>query len=204
MYCSKCGFNNNDSAVFCAACGAALRNAVSTDANNQNGYQQPIYQQPKVQQPNYQPPNTQFPMKWWKFLVYFLLFIVAVVQVIGGIRRMTGSDYGELAYAVYYAYDGLKMVDIIYGLYFFGVAAWAIFTRQNLYRFKKNGPKMLLILYVIIAMGTILYLILYSSITGFSIGELWGLSDIAIVINAIVMISVNKVYFDKRASMFVN
>lgn len=100
MFCPKCGANNNDSAVFCAACGAALRNAVSTDANNQNGYQQPNYQQPNYQQPNYQQPNAQLPMKWWKFLVSFGLFATAAVYVLLCIGYLCGIQYAGMRHTI--------------------------------------------------------------------------------------------------------
>ena len=193
--CTNCNKEYDDSTAFCPGCGGVLTPIASPGMNNQNSYQQP----------NYQQADAQLPMKWWKFLVYFALFASAVVSILNGIAYMTGSQYGGYGSLVYEFYgSSLKVLDVIYGLICICIAIWAILTRQSLYGFKQNGPKMLLILYVLNPVVTILYIVLATVVTGISTGDLVNASASVSVVVPIIMVIVNKIYFDKRASMFVN
>ena len=222
MFCPNCGTNVGNAERFCPNCGAAL-NQNTASANPQPNYQQPNYQQPNYQQPNYQQPNYQqpnyqpvyqqpvqqypYPMNWYKFVIYFALFAGAVLNAINGILHLTGSVWemqdvsADMVYAVF---GGMQAVDIIYGIGAIALAAFDIVTRMHLAKFRKTGPKFLSVCYGVAVGLTLLYIILTSAVTGISIGDLVGATEIMQLVVSIVMLVVNIVYFNKRASLFVN
>ena len=222
MFCPNCGTNVGNAERFCPNCGAAL-NQNTASANPQPNYQQPNYQQPNYQQPNYQQPSYQqpnyqpvyqqpvqqypYPMNWYKFVIYFALFAGAVINAISGILHLTGSVWemqdvsADMVYAVF---GGMQAVDIIYGIGAIALAAFNIVTRMHLAKFRKTGPKFLSVCYGVAVGLALLYIILTSAVTGISIGDLVGATEILQLVVSIVMLVINVVYFNKRASLFVN
>lgn len=212
MFCPNCGTNVGNAERFCPNCGAAL-NQNTASANPQPNYQQPSYQQPNYQQPNYQPVYQQpvqqypYPMNWYKFVIYFALFAGAVLNAINGILHLTGSVWemqNVSADMVYAVFGGMQAVDIIYGIGAIALAAFNIVTRMHLAKFRKTGPKFLSVCYGVAVGLALLYIILTSAVTGISIGDLVGATEIMQLVVSIVMLVVNVVYFNKRASLFVN
>lgn len=185
MICSRCGTNNPDGSAFCARCGAPLTQGIPT-----------MQYQPAV----------QTPMKWYKFLIYFSLFAGAVLNAISGIIALTGAQYDGMAELVYAVFGGLKVVDILMGLACLAVAAFGIYVRFRLAQFRADGPKKLMMLYIVSCLLNILYLIAVVVVLP---GEMSGdiiLEElpraIGTIVGSAVMVFVNKVYFDKRAHMF--
>lgn len=172
-YCTKCGTFLNDQAI-CPNCG---------EVNETN-------------------PMEQFPMKWYKFLIYFALFAGAVINFINGVNYATGGIYmqeGLTADQVYGFFgDELRIMDIVYGLAQIALAGFGIYTRFRLAEFKKNGP---MCVYITYGAGTgvaLLYALCVSSVIGENALNIMGL-----LINLIVLVC-NIVYFTKRKALFVN
>ncbi len=147
------------------------------------------------------------PMKWHKFLINFSLWAGAVMNVGSAIMTLTGAHYGvssdEVA-MIYRFYDGLKIVDVLMGLACLAVAALLIVTRFSLAGFKANGPKLLMISYAAGAAVSLLYLLIAAAVTKLPFTDLVDSSSISSIITSVAMIFVNKAYYDKRASLFVN
>lgn len=152
-----------------------------------------------------QPSNVyEMPMKWHKFLIYFSLWAGAVMNVITGITMLTGSVYasqGADPEMIYRYYEGLKTVDVIMGLASIVLAVLLIVTRFALAGYKENGPKLLMISYAANIAVALVYPIMAAAVTDLSFGELF---DVTTLISSIVMLVVNKIYYDKRAHLFVN
>ena len=206
MFCPNCGTNVGNAERFCPNCGAALNQ--NTASANPQPNPQPNYQQPNYQ-PVYQQPIQQYPypMNWYKFVIYFALFAGAVLNAISGILHLTGSVWemqNVSADMVYAVFGGMQAVDIIYGIGAIALAAFNIVTRMHLAKFRKTGPKFLSVCYGVAVGLTLLYIILTSAVTGISIGDLVGATEILQLVVSIVMLVVNVVYFNKRASLFVN
>ena len=78
-------------------------------------------------------------MKWHKFLIYFALWLGAVMNVISGFSLLTGSVYeaqGVSATQVYRAYEGLKGVDMLMGAATIALAVLLIVARFALAGYK--------------------------------------------------------------------
>lgn len=207
MFCSKCGNNVPDNVQFCTNCGNQM------NANNQA----PTQQAAPVQQPYYSQPVAPYvperPMKWFKFLIYFSLFAGALVNLVMGFRLLSGGNYGSsyIADLVYGYFSGLKAIDIIVGILFIVVAGFMVFVRFQLAGFKANGPKLFLLLYAVNAAVSVIYsvgviVVCKSSSMSYLTDEVVSTviaSCVTQVIVSVVMIIVNKIYFDKRKDLFV-
>lgn len=140
------------------------------------------------------------PMKWHKFLIYFSLWASAVSNGFTAIGFWSGSFYTDPE-TVYHTFAGLKTVDLLMSFACLAFAVLLIVTRYALAGFKVNAPKLLLIVYAVYAAVLLLYPLIVVGVTGLSFTDLW---EPASLISSAVMLVVNKVYYDKRASLFVN
>ena len=148
-----------------------------------------------------------YPMAWFKFLIYFMLFANAAINIFTAVTYLTGSVYlGEDmtmsdVEALYMFYPTAKMIDVIYGVLLIALAAYAIFTRFQLSGFKRRGPFLFILMYVLNLVIGLLYGI--SIMFTFETGMLGFISLVPPIITSVVMIFVNVVYFRKREELFV-
>ena len=193
-FCSKCGSQINDETQrFCLKCGTALQ---TTEGNNV-GYGYSI------------PAKPEYPMKWFKFLIYFALFFGAFLEFCFAISYFTGSIYfsqtngqvsAEMVYGMYGA--PLKILDVLYGVVTLGAAVFSIVTRFRLAKFKANGPKCLYILYIVGGLAGLVYNIGVSMITGVS--GIFNSSFISSIVATAIVVWANYKYFSKRDELFNN
>ncbi len=193
-FCPRCGTAiQNQGQPFCPNCGQPLQN------------QPPQGQTPPFQQ-NFGMQAQALPMKWFKFLIYFALFASAALSLFQGIGYVTGEIYNwfdkgssDLVYGI--LGDGLKTLDVIFGIILIGIAVLAIYTRFRLANFKKNGPFLVCLLYLVNAGVSLLYNIaLAATVDGL---KLETSSLITSVFVSFAMAYVNYSYFKKREAMFV-
>lgn len=218
-YCIQCGAQLADNQAFCTYCGAA-QNVQQPQQPQQPQYtqapqytQQPQYpQQPQyTQYPQYgQPINTQpeLPMKWFKFVIYFQLFLNCFSNVVSALSAFTGSQYGTEAQAVYNVIPSLKIVDVIYAIALIGLAVFAIVARSHLKNFRVNGPKFYHILLVAQVLVSVVYLVAVNSVVSNSIiGNSYSPDYTSVITSFIstgIMLLCNIKYFNKRKHLFVN
>lgn len=182
-FCAVCGKEIVDeTAVYCPGCGAFVANST------------------------YQPAAPTYPMKWYKFLINFLLYFSAVLNIGAGVLYITGGIYsyqsGNVsAELVYLFFDGLKTVDVIYGVFSIGIGVLGIYTRFMLAKYKSNGPTLLYALYIAGAVGTVIYNITAGAIIGVEISFTDIISSVA---GSVIMVVANHKYFTNRASLFTN
>lgn len=160
---------------------------------------------PFVPQQEYVP---QPPMKWFKFIIWFQLFANAVLNLIGGINTISGSQYGAYAELVYEVFDGLKTLDTFYGVALIAIAAFAIYTRFRLSGFRADGPQMYYILQVACIVLPLVYLVAASGIinsAGYGKEVSMDLaSNVTRIAVSVVMLICNVSYFKKRIYLFKN
>ena len=198
-YCMKCGNPTDDEMQkFCMKCGTALEDETEVIYNNSRESLDIL--------------ETKYSMKWFKFLIYFSLFAGAAINISNGINRITGFIYsmhssGELSAETVYAFWGmpLRILDISFGLLYFGLAAFSIVTRFRLSGYKKNGPKFLYILYGANLISSLAYCVGLTFIIGDTsiFIEIFG-SDIGALVITCVVFYVNYKYFSKRKELFIN
>jgi len=146
----------------------------------------------------------QYPMKWHKFLIYFSLWVSALVTLSAAGQFFSGSHYNGLADAVYAKYgSSLKTLDLLMGMASIFLAVWAIYTRFQLAGYKSGAPAKLMLLYALSLIVSVLYMIFACSISGLSFSALLEDSAGTLIGNGLMMF-INKVYYDKRSVLFVN
>ena len=181
--------------------------------NYEYGAQHQYNAQPQYgTQPQYNMQNPLMPqpsMKWFKFLIYFSLFFGAVINLAFGVNYITGNIYfvqsnGDVTAEMVYDFFGseVQTLDIIYGVLCIAMAAFGIYTRFMLAKYKAIGPKCLYISYAAGAAISLFYAIALVAVTGES--EVLSSSVFASLAVSIGFLFANKSYFDKRKHMFVN
>ena len=189
MTCPNCGKLIPDNSSVCPEC---LRPIQNTSAPS------PAPADPVLSEPA---PS----MKWYKFLIFFALWAGAILNVLSGISQLTGMTYaavGVTARDVYAYYgEGLHVLDIVMGVAMIGLAVFSIIVRFQLAGYKKQSPKMLLVLYGVSLVVSILYSIIAGAITHVNMVDSSTISSLVV---SAVMIVVNYVYFKKRAHLFCN
>lgn len=144
----------------------------------------------------------EYSLKWYKFLVYFLLFASAFLNAVSAIASFTGITYeiyGVSADLVYGAFPGMKLVDVLFGVATIGMAIMALITRHALEWNKRKGPRLLCALYVLPGVLNVLYTVAVSAITKVNMYDGYM---ILVLVGGIVMAIINYIYFKKRKDMF--
>ena len=212
-FCPNCGTMCQDTATFCPNCGNSLVGNTTEQAGAAGNYsgeyptQQPVQQQQPMPQGYPVQQQPALPMKWYKFLIYFALFAGGILNFIQGINYITGDVYAAqsnlqvTAETVYSFYgNGLKVVDILFGVLLMLLGVFQIFTRFQLARYKKKAPLYINIVYGAMAGIEFLYFILTKCV-----GVDATLSTvIAGGIAYSIVFLCNYVYFKKRKHLFVN
>ncbi len=153
----------------------------------------------------------QLPMKWFKFLIYFLMFANALLFLSQAASFFTGSQYGDSAASVYHFFSGLKAVDMVMGVLYLGAAAYSIYTRFMLSGYKRIGPKCMYAYYAVNVGLQVLYTalacIVFAGVNANLATEL--LTEnlptlLGSVVGCVLGIALNRTYFNKRAHLFVN
>lgn len=228
MKCPKCGEPMPVGVKYCTECGARMPEqtdrepnvrfdppterpaepmsaAPAPEAGETAGrplYHAPVGAEPVTLVQTDVPTDRPLPrMKWFKFLINFALWASAVLNVWNGIQLVTGLVYAGDAELVYAYLPTLRVYDIAYGVLLLACAAFAVFTRFQLARFRKIGPACLYTLYIVQELVGIAY----AAVTSFLIGQSTVEGD-ALVSTATVavMVLINVVYFRKRRHLFVN
>lgn len=227
MFCKYCGHQIADGSLFCPGCGNQLNSAQETPPQaGASSYQQTPPSQPGSY-PNYTPttpppaggyrpnggyqnPNSfstfnGYPMKWYKFLIYFALFASCVGGVISGILFMAGKAYGEESELFYLFFSQMRTIDLLSGVVMVVMGVLAIFVRQKLVQFRKDAPSYFLIFLSINTAHSAVRLILTAALAGdvFFSSSLAASYVLGLALS-VLMIALNNTYFKKRASLFVN
>lgn len=204
-FCSTCGADiKNTNSQYCSHCGAKIEAVPSAQSNV------PVYEQSvQSQYTNIVTPIVQHPMNWFKFLIYFALFFGAFINFVFGFNYITGGIYfaqsnGQVTAAMVYAMygDGLKVLDVIQGIFMIGIAAFGVYTRFRLAKYKANAPLCLYILYGVGIGVSLFYNVILLAVTG--INQLVSVSSIVSIVSTVVFILLNYTYFTKRKDLFVN
>ncbi len=206
MFCPNCGTQINDDATFCGNCGAPVNAQAPQQPQAPQDTQAP--QQPV---PGFVPQAPVLTMKWYKFLIYFLLFAIGILNVVSGILTLTGAQYtadnGEnVSKLVYALFPDLKTIDVVYGVFCIALGLFQIFTRFQLSSYKAKGPICIMAMYAINAVMSAIYNFVAIGIVPNDLGshsEMIG-EAVGAIVGGVVMLFLNKIYFDKRKHLFVN
>ena len=206
MFCSKCGAPLPEGSNFCTRCGAATQtNGSNTAGTSQSdAYTPPVYTRP-TENPYaaYRPEVPQqptFPMKWFKFTIYFQLFANALLNFVNACSSLMGLSYGTYADDVYLTYPGLHTLDVIMGILYLVLAIYALVTRFQLAGYKKTGPTLL---YIFLAANLVLLLFYLVAASVITATNLVSPSIISNIVTMVVLLVCDYIYFTKRKELFI-
>lgn len=199
MFCKNCGAAIEEGQTSCPVCGTAVPSESERSVSAQYAY----------------PPATALPMKWYKFLINFMLFFSAALNAISGVQLIIGDQYRDgnvdMSGLVYSQFGALKTVDVVAGIVLIAFALFTLYTRSRLAGYCKNGPKMLLLMYILGFAYTVLYVAaVYITLASYGVSLNivdFLLTDGATVLTTAVedgvMIVINLEYFRNRKHLFV-
>ena len=175
MFCKNCGTKLPENAAFCTVCGAPVEDAAPLPAD-----------------PATMPPNSH-PMKWHKFLIYFQLFVAAILNALNGVQYFAGLFSDPDGFGPWSA------VYIFYGVAYVVTAVLAIYVRFRLAGFRQNGPKVYMIF-----LGVNVALQVLNLINAFGT-DIYSLSSaVSSLLTIAIMMILTNIYYKKRAELFVN
>ena len=178
-FCNHCGKPVPDNAAFCPGCGSRLTPAAPNGAYNSNAQQQPRVQVPQVQTP----PTQQYNALGLLFGFWY--------EAVSGIN----------AQWFYLFFPAMHIVDILFGLLYLAMAVGAVYTRQQMAHFKKNGPD----LYYLFLIAGMVLSFLYAVLQGIICSTGSGISSaIGSLVGSGIVLVLCRIYFEKRRSMFCN
>lgn len=184
MFCPNCGTENSALSAVCKHCGKPLSD---TEVSTVSG------------------PDYSKKLGWHKFLINFAFFAGALLDISNGIQYLTGSIYGDEAAFIYMAYETLQGLDIAYGLFSIGIAAYLIYVRFQISGFKIGAIKKLAIVYTLNFVVTPLYMGFADLATGLSLLNESNIgSIIGSLLGTLIFAVINIVYYNKRKCLFVN
>lgn len=196
MFCKNCGAAIEEGQTSCPVCGTAVPSESERSVSAQYAY----------------PPATALPMKWYKFLINFALFFSVVLNANRGVQLINGDQYRDgnvdMSGLVYSQFGALKTVDVVAGIVMIAFALFTLYVRSRLAGYCKNGPKMLLLLYILGFAYTVLYTAaVYITLASYGVSLnivdflLTGGVSVAVVDG--VMFVINLEYFRNRKHLFV-
>ena len=136
------------------------------------------------------------PMKWHKFLIYFLLLLGALIFLIRG--------FGDLSDC----FDGAEgtpafAVRLFAGVCLLAIAALQLAARAALARFSRRGPKMAVAVYVSMAVLDGFILAAQQMRAVELDAAIVGVVKMGCVVSALLAMC-NHIYYRRRAELFVN
>ncbi len=200
--------------MICKNCGSPVDDWMKVCPNCQANMEETGEEKTEIKFDETDLPKKTYPMKWYKFLIYFMLFANAVLNILYSISYFFGFSYDEYVDIIYEVYPMMEITNIVYGVLSLGLAALSIFTRQALAHMKTAGPRLLYSIYITVIAANIIYYILGNIIiteTTITHGDLiltLSKGDITALVSSViggaVMIILNYIYFRKRAELFKN
>lgn len=197
-YCTNCG-KQIGQVRFCPHCGAkqqtespmSSQGTSSQSAPSQSAYSyqtqtpvsdpyRPAAQKAEPQRVAPQASAAQFPLKWHKWMIYFVLWAHVLINVVNG--------------ATYCSYIGIADLAILFAAVYFALAVFAGYTRFQLAKFRKGAPKKLLI-YLLCSLALSVFEVWMAGAMAESAGS------IGIVLAQVLW---NWRYYASREELFVN
>ena len=146
-------------------------------------------------------------MRWYHLMIFAILFMMFAMYCGKGIVMILGMyNHSELRTTLtnqqlYANFPILRIVDVITGFIYVGVAGFTLITRKELAQFKKGGPMSLVILLV----GMMCFPNARQIMLGFATHQIKAVRGIAFApafIQNLILLIMNHFYFQKRRFLF--
>jgi len=142
-------------------------------------------------------------MGWYKLNIWFLLFVQMGLDAFSGIEVLHGHEYTIIGSTMQLAHaqhgEWMHGMDYFVGGILLIMAVFSLITRFRLAGMHKDGIECLHILHYIDLGAGFLYHLILSIVLG---GFCWSWLAIIEQAATLVMIFINKSYFEKREHLF--
>lgn len=210
MYCRKCGKHINDNSILCEYCGEQFEefkeSIVKEDAQAVQilsaEISDTVYNDSMMPSENVD--YKKIPMKWFNFLVKFLLPVLLILGIIADIINLSKSF--EI-YSDIFSLFSVKLYFILSLSYIIPSRIIHLLAYINLKDYKKSGYKLFLALIVLYGIGKLLAYIfvmpLVIELVLFDVirQELVTRTFSTLIVTPIIFI-LNYIYFKKRKHLF--
>ena len=146
------------------------------------------------------------PLKWHKFLIYVALWLTALSCIIGGARIIL-LGLTEHADNPFLQHPAIKTLNVVYGVIFIAYAVYNIYVRYQLARFRKDAPKKLLLTYVLYPVLEEAYGPIALLVIGAPASVIFNARTVGRIIGAVIGTAIlyipTKIYYNKRAALFI-
>lgn len=191
--CRICGTANEDTNMFCTECGALFE-------ENPSAFEE------EAGSVGYIPPSLErhYPMKWHQFLM-IVWFAGGILGIIRGLTILTGkiySLYGTDSEIVYRFYPKLEQINSIYGFVCIALSIFQIIMCNRLNKFRKNGPRLMVIYFILSIISSFVYQIASNAAAGTTSSNF--VSNLLLTAALIPYLIINIIYYRKRKDLFVN
>lgn len=139
--------------------------------------------------------------KWYKCIIHGYLYLVAILSVVIGVVEIGGQIYADMTARFYEIFPMLQLVNVFFGVMQLAFAVIALYVRDRLAKWKANAPLLLLLYQIFYVFYYMTYILGTSLVLGTP--ALDWLSGGYILLQ-IVLIVINKIYFDKRRDDFID
>ena len=155
--------------------------------------------------------KSELGMKWFKFLIYFILFSEAaenLAQAVSLIFNLKIEYFQELFDLKYFDGD-MRAFGIFFGFIYLIPAVSAVFIRFDLAKFKKGSPTKYIVFEIYSQIITWVYslFIALCKLEGFPVTTLiraFIAVTVGCVLGGFIYIYPNVVYFKNRKHLFIN
>ena len=134
---------------------------------------------------------SDYPMKWHKFLM--------VMMIVGSVFSII-SAFNTISYPEYPS-------DKMYGFAVILLSVFQLYVRNRMKAFRKDGPKLLMILYALDGLINVLYTISIKQVfvmKGLQYSSLLDSQIAAEIITPLIMILISRKYYNRRRELFAN
>ena len=151
------------------------------------------------------------PMKWHKFMIYFALWFGSVMGFVVGFLLLNDALLNWYYNPLYVAFPALRYLNIALAVCIIALAACQIYVRFQLAGFRIGAPEKLFTLYkvgiavsVIDIVLTIAIIMINTNVPLSAILREFSWQILRDIVPSVIMFFCNKVYYNKRAHLFVN
>ena len=194
--CAGCGAEFDDTSKYCPNCGAEYGEAA------------PAYQPSITEEYGWYPErpkkaekviNSDQGMIWHRVLLFFLI-VNAIWSIITGIGYM--NRYRDPEWIAFFkTVKGLQTYTVFCGVAQIAIGVFAITVYNRLWRYKKEGPSSLKMMYIICIIVPMVLQVWQGRILPQSKIDRLTLLDI---MKNIIMLGINSTYYARRKNLFVN
>lgn len=148
------------------------------------------------------PERPKFSMKYHKHLCLWLLWVMFAINLAMAYAKLTGMPEHS-SVLVYQIAPATEIVDKVSGAFLLLAAGLTVWARFSLKAYKKSGPKLLYLIYILSIIINVIVTIWASAIAAGHANLIYSGNLITAIAAPAIWLIINVKYFSKRKELFV-